>query len=211
MAVNFTATINFFWSVLMPIYAIDNLIPVIKSNTYVHPSAQIIGDVIIQEHCYIGPNAVLRGDFGRIYVSHHSNVQDNCVLHSFPDKDCHLAPYSHIGHGAILHGCKIGENSLIGMNAVVMDDADIGAESMVAAASFVRAKFVCEPRSMVMGIPGKVVRSLSDDEVHWKKQGTQEYIELAQRSINTMREIQPLAEEQAERPRYGESSHKTKL
>jgi carbonic anhydrase/acetyltransferase-like protein (isoleucine patch superfamily) len=194
----------------MPIYAIDNLIPVIKSNSYIHPSAEIIGDVIIEEHCYIGPNAVLRGDFGRIYVSHHSNVQDNCVLHSFPDKDCHLEPYSHIGHGAILHGCTIGENSLIGMNAVVMDDAHIGKESMVAAASFVRAKFECEPRSMVMGIPGKVARSLSDDEVKWKSQGTGEYIELAQRSINTMREIEPLADEQANRPRYGESSHQTK-
>jgi phenylacetic acid degradation protein len=194
----------------MPIYAIDNLIPVIKSNSYVHPSAEIIGDVIIEEHCYIGPNAVLRGDFGRIYVAHHSNVQDNCVLHSFPDKDCHLEPYSHIGHGAILHGCTIGENSLVGMNAVVMDDAVIGAQSMVAACSFVRAKFECEPRSMVMGIPGKVVRSLSEQEVNWKKQGTAEYVELAQRSVNTMREIEPLGEEQAERPRYNESTHQTK-
>ncbi|MFT5163429.1 MAG: phenylacetic acid degradation protein [Alteromonadaceae bacterium] len=194
----------------MPIYAIDNLIPVIKSNSYIHPSAEIIGDVIIEEHCYIGPNAVLRGDFGRIYVGHHSNVQDNCVLHSFPDKDCHLEPYSHIGHGAILHGCTIGENSLIGMNAVVMDDANIGKESMIAACSFVRAKFVCEPRSMVMGIPGKVARSLSEKEVNWKTSGTGEYVELAKRSITTMREIEPLAQEQTDRPRYNESTHQTK-
>ena len=194
----------------MPIYAIDDLIPVIKSNSYVHPSAEIIGDVIIEEHCYIGPNAVLRGDFGRIFVGHHSNVQDNCVCHSFPDKDCHLEPYSHIGHGAILHGCTIGENALVGMNSVVMDDSKIGAESMVAANAFVRAKFECEPRSMVMGTPAKVTRSLTEQEVTWKSSGTNEYVELAQRSVNTMREVEALDEEQADRPRYGESSHQTK-
>lgn len=194
----------------MPVYAIDDLIPVIKSNSYVHPSAEIIGDVIIEEHCYIGPNAVLRGDFGRIFVGHHSNVQDSCVLHSFPDKDCHLEPYSHIGHGAILHGCRIGENSLIGMNAVVMDDSHIGKESMVAASSFVRGKFTCEPRSMVMGIPAKVSRSLTEQEVNWKSQGTQEYIELAERAVNTLREVTPLEQEQADRPRYTGANHQTK-
>ncbi|NQZ13020.1 MAG: transferase hexapeptide repeat family protein, partial [Algicola sp.] len=190
----------------MPIYAIDDLIPVIKSNSYVHPSAEIIGDVIIEEHCYIGPNAVLRGDFGRIFVGHHSNIQDNCVCHSFPDKDCHLEPYSHIGHGAILHGCTIGENALVGMNSVVMDDSKIGAESMVAANAFVRAKFECEPRSMVMGTPAKVTRSLTEQEVTWKSNGTNEYVELAKRSVNTMREVEALDTAQAARPRYGASS-----
>ncbi len=194
----------------MPIYAIDNFIPVIKENTFVHPSAEIIGDVIIEENCYIGPNAVLRGDFGRIHVSHHSNVQDNCVLHSFPDKDCFLEPYSHIGHSAVLHGCRIGENSLIGMNAVVMDDAFIGKESMVAACSFVRAKFVCEPRSMVMGTPAKVARQLTDDEVKWKSTGTQEYTDLAARAINTLREVKPLIEIEENRPRFKDSIHQTK-
>lgn len=194
----------------MPIYAIDNFIPVIKENTYIHPSAEIIGDVIIEENCYIGAGAVLRGDFGRIYVAHHSNVQDNCVLHSFPDKDCHLEPYSHIGHAAVLHGCRIGENALIGMNAVVMDDAVIGKESIVAASSFVRAKYTCEPRSMVMGIPAKAIREVSDDEIRWKSMGTQEYVDLAKRSINTMREIEPLTEIQADRPRFQESEHQIK-
>jgi phenylacetic acid degradation protein len=191
----------------MPIYAIDNFIPVIKQNTYVHPSAEIIGDVIIEENCYIGPCAVLRGDFGRIVVGHNSNVQDCCVLHSFPDKDCVLEPYSHIGHAAVLHGCRIGENSMIGMNSVVMDDSVIGKESMVAACSFVRAKFVCEPRSMVMGTPAKVVRQLSDDEVKWKSAGTAEYTELADRAVNSMREIEPLKQIEKDRPRFNDSQH----
>ncbi len=194
----------------MPIYAIENLVPVIKENSYVHPSAEIIGDVIIEENCYIGPGAVLRGDFGRIHISHNSNVQDNCVLHSFPGKDCFLEPYSHIGHCAVLHGCRIGENALIGMNSVVMDDAIIGKESMVAASSFVRTKFVCEPRSMVMGIPAKVARQLSDEEVKWKSQGTGEYIELTLRCHNSLRLVEPLNSIQKDRPRFQDSLHKTK-
>ena len=194
----------------MPIYAIDDLIPVIKSNSYVHPSAEIIGDVIIDEHCYIGPNAVLRGDFGRIHVHHHSNVQDNCVIHSFPDKDAILHPYSHIGHGAILHGCTIEENALIGINAVVLDEAVIGAESIVAASSFVRAKFTCAPRSMVMGTPAKVTKTLSEQEVQWKTSGTNEYVDLTRRSLNSMRLIEPLSEIQPDRPVYQDSTYQYK-
>jgi len=194
----------------MPIYAIEDFIPVVKENSYIHPSAEIIGDVIIEEHCFIGPGAVLRGDFGRIFIGHHSNVQDTCVLHSFPDKDCHLEPYSHIGHGAVLHGCYIGEHALVGMNAVVMDDAKIGAESFVAASSFVRAGFECDKRSMLMGIPAKVVRQVSDQEFAWKKQGTQEYVELGARFTKTLREVDPLNVEQENRPRYQDAVHQPK-
>ncbi|PIP78276.1 MAG: phenylacetic acid degradation protein PaaY [Gammaproteobacteria bacterium CG22_combo_CG10-13_8_21_14_all_40_8] len=191
----------------MPIYAIDDFIPVVKQNTFIHPSAEIIGDVIIEENCYIGPNAVLRGDFGRIVVGHHSNIQDCCVLHSFPDKDCILEPYSHIGHCAVLHGCFIGENSLIGMNAVVMDDAKIGTESIVAASSFVKSGFICEPRSLLMGIPAKRIKSVSDEEILWKKQGTEEYVKLGERAKSSLREVQPLIMEQQERPRFSDSLH----
>ncbi|MGX5202155.1 acyltransferase [Aliikangiella sp. IMCC44632] len=194
----------------MPVYAIDNFVPVIKPTAFIHPSAEIIGDVIIEDHCYIGPCAVLRGDFGRIHVSHHSNIQDCCVLHSFPDKDCFLEPYSHIGHSAVLHGCRIGENALIGMNAVVMDDAIIGQESMVAACSFVRAKFTCDARSMVMGTPAKVARQLSAEEVNWKTQGTKEYTQLALRAKQSLREVEPLSEIQPDRPRFNSSNHQTK-
>jgi len=190
----------------MPIYAIEDLIPVIKSNTYIHPSAEIIGDVIIEEHCFIGPNAVLRGDFGRIHVHQHCNVQDTCVIHSFPGKDVVLHPYSHIGHGAVLHGCTIEENSLVGMNSVVMDEAVIGSESIIAATSFVSAKFVCAPRSMVMGIPAKISRSLTEQEVKWKTRGTAEYIKLAQHSLSSMRPIEPLSEVQPDRPKNQDST-----
>ena len=194
----------------MPIYAIEDLIPVIKAHSYIHPSAEIIGDVIIEEHCYIGPNAVLRGDFGRIHVHHHSNVQDNCVIHCFPNQDAILSAYSHIGHGAILHSCTIQENALVGINAVVMDEAIIGSESIVAASSFVKAKFVCEPRSLVMGTPAKVVKKLSEQEVNWKTSGTEEYVTLTQRALDSMRLIEPLSEIQSDRPRNQESTYQYK-
>lgn len=194
----------------MPIYAIEPLIPVIDPSSFIHPSAEIIGDVIIEEHCYIGPNAVLRGDFGRIYISVHSNVQDNCVLHSFPNKDCHLEPYSHIGHSAVLHGCFIGRNSLVGMNAVVMDDAKIGSESIVAASAFVKSKFICEERSMLVGSPAKVLRKVTDEEMKWKTKGSEEYVNLAARCKASLREVEPLTTMQDNRPRYEQSTHAVK-
>lgn len=194
----------------MPIYAIDNLIPVIKLSAFIHPSAEIIGDVIIEEGCYIGPHAVLRGDFGRIHVHKNSNVQDTCVIHSFPGNDCVLEPFTHIGHGAVLHGCTIGEHSLVGMNAVIMDNANIGTQSIVAAASFVKANFVAEPRSMLIGSPAKYLRAVTDKEFAWKKQGTHEYMKLAERCVQSLREIKPLQNIQDDRPRFMQSSHRPK-
>ena len=102
----------------MPSYNIEDLIPVVDPTAFVHPTAVLIGDVIIGAHCYVGPNAVLRGDFGRIIMHEGSNVQDTCVLHSFPGQDCIVEQDGHVGHGAVLHGCTVGRNALIGMNAV---------------------------------------------------------------------------------------------
>ena len=195
----------------MAIYAIEDLIPVIESDTYVHPTAVIIGDVIIGAGCYIGPNAVLRGDFGRIIVAEGANVQDTCVMHGFPEKDCVVEENGHIGHGAVLHGCHIGANTLVGMNAVIMDnDADIGAECFIGAAAFVKTGFTCAARSLVVGNPAAVKRSLRDDEIDWKNRGTAEYQALARRSLESMRETVPLAEPQPERPRFTGSDFRPK-
>lgn len=194
----------------MPIYAIEDLVPVVDPSSYVHPTAVLIGDVIIGKNCYIGPHAVLRGDFGRIELKNGCNVQDTCVMHSFPDKDCIIEDDGHIGHGAILHGCLIGRNALVGMNAVVMDDAVIGAESLVAATAFVKSGFECPPRSLLAGSPAKIRRELSEQEVAWKSAGTLEYQRLTQRCFTSLREIQPLTEVQSDRPRFQESEHKPK-
>ena len=194
----------------MPYYAIEDLIPVVHETAYIHPTAVLIGDVIVGEHCYVGPGAMLRGDFGRILLHGGCNVQDSCVMHSFPDKDCVIEEDGHIGHGAILHGCRIGRNALVGMNAVVMDDAVIGAESLIGATAFVKSGFTCPPRSMLVGNPAQIKRALSDREVEWKSAGTAEYQVLARRCHDSLREIEPLRQEQANRPRFNASEHAPK-
>ena len=194
----------------MPSYAIENLIPVVDPLAYVHPSAVLIGDVIIAKHCYIGPNAVLRGDFGRIIIKQGANIQDTCVVHSFPEKDCIVEKNGHIGHGAILHGCHIGENALVGMNAVIMDDAIIGAESLVAATAFVKSAFECPPRSLLAGSPATIKRQLNDKEVIWKTNGTKQYHQLTQRCQQSLQPVEPLSEIQIDRPRFTNSTYKPK-
>ena len=194
----------------MPSYIIEDLIPVVDPTAFVHPTAVLIGDVIIEARCYVGPNAVLRGDFGRIVMRTGSNVQDTCVIHSFPGQDCIVEKDGHVGHGAVLHGCTVGQNALIGMNAVIMDKAIIGAESLVAACCFVKSGFECEPRSMVVGSPATVKRQLTDKEVDWKSNGTKEYQRLTERCLHTMNEVSPLTQVQADRPRFTNSNHQVK-
>ncbi|MEZ0301558.1 MAG: phenylacetic acid degradation protein PaaY [Hyphomicrobiaceae bacterium] len=183
------------------IYAIDGLIPVVHPSAFVHPAAILIGDVIVGPRCYVGPAASLRGDFGRLELREGANLQDTCVMHGFPNTDTIVEEDGHIGHGAVLHGCRIGRNVLVGMNSVIMDGAEIGAESIVAAMTFIKAKMSVPPRSLVAGTPGKVLRQVTDDEIAWKSQGTATYQQLAVRSLRTMRAVEPLAEAEPGRKR----------
>jgi len=175
------------------VYAIDGIIPVIDPTAFVHSSAVLIGDVIVGPGCYIGPCASLRGDFGRLILESGANVQDTCVMHGFPGTDTVVETDGHIGHGAVLHGCRIGRNVLIGMNAVVMDNAVIGESSIVAASSFVKAGTVIPARVLVAGIPAKVVRELSEEELRWKTLGTTCYQDLTRRCLATFEEVAPLS------------------
>jgi phenylacetic acid degradation protein len=194
------------------VYEIDGVRPVVHPTAYVHPTAVLIGDVIVGPRCYVGPLASLRGDFGRLILEEGANIQDTCVMHGFPEGDTVVEADGHIGHGAVLHGCRVEKNAMVGMNAVVMDQAVVGAESIVAAMSFVKAKMVIPPRSMVMGMPAKVVRALTDDEVKWKSFGTRQYHELTVRSRETMREVEALTEVEPDRRRidFGENIHRPK-
>ncbi len=189
------------------IYAYDDLIPVVHPTAFIHPTAVLIGDVIVGPGCYVGPNAVLRGDFGRLVLEQGSNLQDTCVMHGFPDSDTVVERDGHIGHGAVLHGCRIGRNAMVGMNAVVMDGAVIGAESVVAALAFVKAGMEVPPRSLVAGLPAKVMRSLTDQEVLWKTQGTETYQTLARRSHHELKRVQPLTEVEPNRKRIEAGEH----
>ena len=185
----------------MPIYAIDDLIPVVDPTAFIHPTAVLIGDVIIGAECYIGASAVLRGDFGRIAVHSGSNVQDGCVLHSIIDYDCIVEQDCVVGHGAVLHACRIGRGSLVGMQAVVLDFAEIGESSLISAAAFVRAAFQCPPMSFVAGNPAVVRRVIEEREIGPLREAAGIYRELARRCLLSHRETTPLAAEQENRPR----------
>ena len=189
----------------MPTYSIDGITPVIDPTAYVHPTACLIGDVIIGAGCYIGPGASLRGDMGRISVGEGANIQDNCVLHCRPGAELIVAEEGHVGHGAVLHGCKIERNVLVGINAIVLDDAVIGESSIIAAAAFVKSGFVCPPRSLIMGTPGKIVRELTDEDVVRKQSDTEVYKRLAVRSLETVMETEPLPAVESGRKRFNDS------
>jgi phenylacetic acid degradation protein len=186
---------------MVKVYEINGVTPVVDPTAYVHPSAVLIGDVIVGPRCYIGPLAALRGDFGRLILEEGANLQDTCVMHGFPGCDTVVERDGHIGHGAVLHGCRIGRNALVGMNSVIMDNAVVGEDSIVAAMSFVRAGMEIPPRSLAMGSPAKVARALRDEEIQWKIGGTAQYQELALRSMQTMRETEALSAPEPDRKR----------
>ena len=194
----------------MPIYEFEGIRPVIDPTAFVHPTAVLIGDVIIGPGCLVGPCASLRGDIGRLIMKAGSNVQDNCTLHCFPGKDVLIEEDGHIGHGAVLHSCTIRRNAMVGMNAIVMDDAVIGENSFVAAMAFVKAGTIVPPRTLLAGIPAKPLRDLSDDEIKWKSDGTAIYQQLAQRYLATMKETAPLREMEPERRRVPDFGYKPK-
>lgn len=172
---------------MLKVYSIDGLTPVVDPTAYVHPSAVLVGDVVVGRGCYVGPCASLRGDFGRIILEEGANLQDTCVMHGFPEHDTLVEQDGHVGHGAVLHGCRVKRNAMVGINAVVMDNAVIGASSVVAACAFVKAGMIVPERVLVAGVPGKVLRDLTEQEIAWKAEGTRTYQDLAIRSLRSMK------------------------
>jgi phenylacetic acid degradation protein len=185
----------------MPCYAIDGVVPVVDPRAFVHPSAVLIGDVIVGAGCYVGPCASLRGDFGTVVLEAGANVQDCCVLHSFPGVRVTVEADGHVGHGAVLHGCTVRRGALIGMNAVVMDGAEVGEEAFVAACAFVPAGMKVGTRTLVAGTPAKPMRELSDADVARKHRGTLGYQELARRCHASLAEVAPRPAVEPDRPK----------
>jgi len=185
----------------MPCYEIDGLKPVVHPSADVHPDAVLIGDVIIGPHCYVAPLASLRGDFGRIVLEAGSNLQDGCVMHGFPGTDTVVEEDGHVGHGAVLHGCRVGRNALIGMKAVIMDNATIGDSAFVAACAFIKAGMQVPARHLAAGMPAKLVRELSEEEIRWKADGTRCYQALTDRCLASLRPCNPLIEMEPGRQR----------
>ena len=185
----------------MSCYSIDGITPVIDPSAYVHPSAVLIGDVIVGAGCYVGPCASLRADFGRIVLHAGANVQDSCVVHGFPFADTVVEEDGHIGHGAVLHACVVRRGALVGINAVVMDEAEIGEQAIVAACAFVRGGMKVPARWLASGMPARNQRALSDQEIASKHEGTMIYQELTRRCLASMARVHALTEVEPQRRR----------
>jgi phenylacetic acid degradation protein len=191
------------------VFAFEGYVPVVHQSAFIHPNATITGNVVIGRDVYIGPGAAIRGDWGGVVIEDGCNVQESCTIHMFPGVTVVLEPGAHIGHGAVIHGARIGRNALVGMNAVVMDRAVVGAESIVGALSFVPADMVIEPRSVVAGNPARVVKPVSDAMLAWKTEGTRLYQSLPGRLHRSLRACEPLREIPPDRPGPQPASYQT--
>ncbi|MGH7516347.1 MAG: transferase hexapeptide repeat family protein [Gemmatimonadales bacterium] len=182
------------------VFAFEGFIPVVHESAFIHPNATVTGNVVIGREVYVGPGAAIRGDWGGVVIEDGCNVQENCTIHMFPGVTVVLEAGAHIGHGAVIHGARIGRNALVGMNAVVMDRAVVGAESMVGALSFVPADMIIPPRTVVAGNPARVLKEVSDAMLDWKTAGTRLYQSLPERLRGSLRPCEPLREPPLERP-----------
>lgn len=190
------------------IYAFKDFRPVVHESAFVHPLAAVTGNVIIGRDVYIGPGAAVRGDWGGIVLEDGCNVQENCTIHMFPGITVYLREGAHIGHGAVVHGAEIGRNSLIGMNAVILDEAVIGAECIVGALTLVKSGERIPDRSLVVGNPGKIIKTVSDEMIAWKTQGTRFYQQLPKECREELLPCEPLRSVPEDRP-VQEAQYKT--
>ncbi len=181
------------------VFEFDGIRPVVHESAFVHPNATIVGNVIIGRDVYVGPSAAIRGDWGGIVIEDGCNVQETCVIHSFPGVTVMLERGAHIGHGAVIHGARIGRNVLVGMNAVVMDRAVVGDECIVGALAFVPADMQIPKRKVVMGNPGRVVKDVSDEMLAWKAEGTRLYQRLPALLHASLVPCEPLRQVPADR------------
>ena len=184
------------------VYALDGVIPVVAPGAYVHPSAVLIGDVIVGPGCYVAPCASLRGDFGQIRMAEGANIQDNCVVHCFAGGETSIGAYASVGHGAVLHGCSVGDRALVGMNAVVMDGAAIGEHSIVAALAFVRAAFEVPPRTIAAGAPARILREITAEETDWMVAANADYHLARDRCLASLELVEALDRPDMDGPRF---------
>jgi phenylacetic acid degradation protein/carnitine operon protein CaiE len=176
------------------IYSFKDFVPVIHDSSFIHPQACVTGNVIIGKNVYVGPGAAIRGDWGKIIIEDGCNVQENCTIHMFPGVTVWLKASAHIGHGAVIHGATIGKNCLVGMNSVIMDNVELGDESIVGALSFIKADEKIERRSLVAGNPAKIIKQVSDEMLQWKTAGTELYQQLPGEMRSHWKACEPLDE-----------------
>jgi carbonic anhydrase/acetyltransferase-like protein (isoleucine patch superfamily) len=153
--------------------------PKLGEGVYIARGAVVLGDVTLGDHSSVWYNAVLRGDINRIEIGHHSNIQDNAVLHLADEFPCIVGNWVTIGHSAIVHACKVGDECLIGMGATILDGAEIGEQSIIGANALVTQFTLIPPGSLVVGSPATVKRALSADERATLKDWARKYVDNA--------------------------------
>lgn len=183
-------------------FEFNGIKPVVHPSSFVHPQATVTGNVIIGKDVYIGPGAALRGDWGEIIIEDGCNVQENCTVHMFPGVTVLLKEAAHIGHGAIIHGATIGKNCLVGMNAVILDEAELGDECIVGSLSFIKQGEKFPSRSLIVGNPAKIIKQVSDEMINWKTEGTKLYQQLPEQCIDTLKPCEPLSEQTQQQTRF---------
>jgi carbonic anhydrase/acetyltransferase-like protein (isoleucine patch superfamily) len=151
--------------------------PRLGKQVYLASTAVVVGDVKLGDHASVWYGAVLRGDINRIVVGHHTNIQDNAVLHLADELPCLLGNYVTVGHGAIVHACRIGDEVLVGMGAIVLDGVVVGRQSLIGAKALVTQGTKIPPGSLVLGAPAKVVRKLTPKERAGLKWWAQKYVD----------------------------------
>ena len=150
--------------------------PVLGRGVYIAKTAVVLGDVTLGDHSSVWYNAVVRGDINRIAIGHHTNIQDNAVLHLADDYACLLGNYITVGHSAIVHACTVGNECLIGMGAVILDGAVVGEQCLIGARALVTQRMQVPPGSLVMGAPAKIVRALTLEERARLKGWAEKYV-----------------------------------
>jgi len=186
------------------VFEFDGFVPVIHPSAFIHPHAAVTGNVIIGRDVYVGPGAAIRGDWGGIVIADGCNVQESCTIHMFPGVTVVLEESAHIGHGAVVHGARIGRNTLVGMNAVVMDNVTVGAECVIGALAFVAADTIIPDRKVVVGNPARIVKDVSDEMLAWKTAGTRLYQALPGAMHARWNPVEPLRELPDDRPTESE-------
>ncbi len=190
-------------------YKFNGYQPVVHEGAFVHPMASVTGNVLIGKDVYIGPGAAIRGDWGQIIIEDGCNVQENCTIHMFPGVTVLLKAGAHIGHGVIIHGAAIGKNCLVGMNAVIMDNVQVGDECIVGALTFIKADEVIPARSLVVGNPHKIIKQVSDEMLAWKTKGTLLYQQLPAEMFASWKPSEPLRDISLQKKQPPEKNYTT--
>ncbi|MDH5780429.1 MAG: gamma carbonic anhydrase family protein [Candidatus Bathyarchaeota archaeon] len=179
----------------MVLYRFDGKTPSIGKETYVSRSAEVIGNVIIGERCYVGPGAKIRGDYGSIRIGNRTSIEENCVLHARPGETCKIGDMVTVGHGSILHNCTVKDYAVIGMGAIVSDYAVVGVWAVVGEGCVVKNKQVVEDQQIVVGVPAKIVGAVSEEYRKLWTSYKNLYAELALKYQKTLGMVEPENEE----------------